>query len=394
MPITLRSARAGVLLIGLLLAGQALGWVQARFIHAAPISEERSQTAISLYIAGDFSVGDSGHSYELHNILYRQFTGFFGYPPADFDIVIRSGIDDARLVDTTVTLESGRHHWIILTGDGENEDFAIHMVNSELPAHDSGQHALRFIHTAPVAEGAPAGLLAIRDLDGQAFATGLADLGYGQASPDVLVPPGELQFAVHASGQAQPLLRPAPVHIEPGTQGTALLMIGDGHRQPLSILSVPGGELTMLTDEGEVPPVLDNSVLGWWDTANTAAGEGLLLQPMPDQQRLVGTIYTYAADGSGQQRWYVIESCRPDESGSDVCPDQAGFDGRQGQATVFAADGSSLGGDEPSTLSVVGWIELEFVNCDQGTAHLSLDDGSSVHWELARLTQTVPCSLE
>lgn len=390
-----RVTLVGLLLLSLTVTGDALSWAQARFVHAAPLAAERSETNISLYIAGDFSVGGFPHSYQLQNIVYRNYTNFFGYPAADFDIVIRSGSNGSKLVDTTITMESGHAHWIIFTGDGQHRDFDIQVVRAVLPAWDSGQHALRFVHAAPVADNAPAASLAIRDVDGGLFAPDLDGLVYGQISADVYIPPGEAQFVVHAGDLSGRLLRPVPMQFEALTQATALLVIGDEVNQPLSMLAVPGGELGMLElDEEDAGPEVDNSVLGWWDTANTAAGEGLLLQPLPDQQRLVGTIYTYADDDSGDQRWYVLESCRPFDSGTGDCPALAGFDGRLARATVFSTKGARLGGSQPSILDVAGWIELEFFDCDQGLAYMTLNDGSTVTWELQRLTRTVPCTLD
>ena len=396
MPASCRTCLALAVLATMVVCDQAGAWVQARFIHAAPISADRNQTAISLYIAGDFSVGGFPHSYELHNIVYRNYTNFFGYPAADFDIVIRSGTNGAKLVETTVSLESGYSHWIILTGNGEQQPFDIKLVRSTMPAWDSGQHLLRFVHTAPVPDDDSAAALSILDLAGAAFSPDLGSLTYGQASQDLLAPSSSLtRFVVHSASHQLALLQPEPFELNTLRQATALLVIGDQIHQPLSMLAVPGGELPMQEiDDGEDLAVVDNSVLGWWASTSSDAGEGLLLQPIPEQQRLVGTIYTYADDESGQQRWYVLESCQPDESGVGDCPPVAGFNGRLTTATVFATEGGRLGGSDPASVNAAGWIELEFIDCDQATAYMSLDNGSTVTWELQRLTRTVPCTLD
>jgi hypothetical protein len=380
----------------LLLTWAVPGWTltMARFVHAAPMAAERIDTSISLYIAGDFSANGFPHSYQLHDIQYRHFTNFFGYPAANFDVVIRKKIGGKKIIDTTIALESGFHNWIILTGDGDNQPFDLMVVRSQLPSWDSGDHALLFVHSAPVAPQAPGHKISIVDWQNTPFGQNLESLEYGQAA-EIIVPPGPSHFQINAAENGAALLKPAPIDLQALNQGTAVLLIGDGVNKPLSMLAVPGGELEMLEFEDPAVAVqVDNSVLGWWDTANSGAGEGLFLQPMPDQERLVGTIYTYADDDSGQQRWFVIESCRPFESGTGDCPQAAGFDGRLARATVFFADGARMGGSEPSTLTVAGWIEFEFFNCDQGLASMSLYDGSNVNWELQRLTRTVPCTLD
>ncbi len=387
-----RTVFTGLFIIGLMLSSDAWSWAQARFVHAAPLAAERSDTAISLYIAGDFSTAGVPHSYELHDIVYRNYTNFFGYPAADFDILIRSGVSGQVLVDTTITLESGFSHWIVLTGNGQQQPFDILVLRSQLPSWESGQHLLRYAHIAPVSEAAR---LSVFGHDGKAFSPELEQLSFGQSSGDVLVPVGQSRFSIHLDGQPGTILRPKPLTHDALDQATALLVIGDQINKPLSVMAVPGGELPMFEPGSGHPPVtIDNSVLGWWTSANTMAGEGLLLQPLPDQERLVGTIYTYANDDSGAQRWYVLESCHPHESGQGDCPAEAGFDGRRTRATVLSAEGARLAGDESATVSPVGWIELEFLSCNQAVANLTLDDGTFVAWELERLTKTVPCTLD
>jgi hypothetical protein len=384
-----------LLLLACSFSAQAHAWAQARFVHAAPISADSAQTAISLYIAGDFSSNDFPHSYELHNIRYRNYTSFFGYPAADFAVEIRSGVNGTRLVETTITLQSDHAHWIILTGDGEHQDYEIHLLSTVLPAWDSGQHALPILHAAPVPAGSRAETLALSLPSGEPLDPVQPELVYGQAAEDLRVEPGELQFVVHSPDQAVEPSQAMTLDLDPLDQGTAIVIIGDGSKQPVSLLAIPGGELALPALEDQAPAAgVDNSVLGWWDTPNTDAAEGLLLQPLPDEQRLVGTLYTYADDDSGAQRWYVLDSCRPDQGGSEMCPDQAGFDGRHARATLLAAEGARLGGSEPAELRVVGTLEVLFDDCTRGQAWLSLDDGATVHWELDRLTRTVDCSLD
>lgn len=169
------------------------------------------------------------------------------------------------------------------------------------------------------------------------------------------------------------LIDPLPAELPAGLDVT-LIAIGDGINQPLGVLALPVGQLDTRT------PV-DNSVNGWWQSAN-AAEEGFVVQPIPARNQLVGTIYTYAADGSGEQRWFTIDS------------GEGGFDGREAMATVYTATGASLAGEANADIEAVGTLAIEFLSCSEGVASVMLDDGSEATWTLERLVQTVPCTLD
>jgi hypothetical protein len=332
----------------------------ARFIHVAPLSETESGTAIEFFVNGQRAIS---------NMTYGTFTSFLPLNMGNLEISVRRSSDDSLLVTKTIALNSPGLHWIYLTGNGDSKSFELIHRDSTIPLIGGGD-VPTYLLNAAIVDGL--GPLLMTKADGSSAG----------ASPGGLQPVdfGQIQYILRQSGNRNykfttpdgrvNLIDLAPMQISvPFNDFNQLVIIGDGNHHPLSVLAIPGGLLDLLD------PV-DHSSLGWWDTPNTVAAEGLLIQPLPAQNRVVGTIYTYADDDSGAKAWYTFDGI---------------ISHRSATAEVFTTAGGSLGGDEPTTLESVGTLTLDFDDCHAGSAELSLETGTEVHWELARLTTEVEC---
>ncbi|MGB0513617.1 MAG: hypothetical protein ACPGJE_02110, partial [Wenzhouxiangellaceae bacterium] len=180
------------------------------------------------------------------------------------------------------------------------------------------------------------------------------------------------------------MIDPLPVTLPPDINVTAIA-IGDGVNQPLGILALPVGEL-------ETRDPVDLSATGWWGTTNSS-NEGLILQPIPAENRLVGTVYSYDPGGSGDPRWYTFDTCNP-AVGASGCPNPGGFDGFSATATVYEFTGGQFGDGSGVTGDVAGILAIELLDCDSGVASIELDSGDMLIWDLRKLIQTTDCSLD
>jgi hypothetical protein len=333
----------------------------ARFIHVAPLAETESGTAVEFFLNGQQAIS---------NMTYGTFTGFLPLNMGNLEISVRRSSDDSLLVTKSTVLDNSGSHWIYLLGNGDSRPFELRVFDTTVPFIGGGD-VPTYLLNAAIVDGL--GPLLLTKADGSSAGVspgGLLPVDFGQTQY-ILRQSGYRDYKFTTPDGRINRIDLAPMHLTPPpiTDFLQLVIIGDGNHHPLSVLSVPGGLLDLLD------PV-DHSSLGWWDTPNTAAAEGLLIHALPAQNRVVGTIYSYADDDSGAQAWYTFDGI---------------ISHRSAMTEVFASTGGRLGGDEPTTLEPVGTLALDFDDCHSGSAELSLETGTEVHWELARLTSEVEC---
>ena len=348
-------------LLFLFMAGAASAQY-ARFIHAAPLAQPESGSAVEFFINGQRAIS---------SMPYGAYTSFLPLDMGSMEISVRRSSDDSLMVTETISLNNTGSHWIYVFGDGDTRPFKLIHRDATIPWIGGGD-VPTYVWNAATIDGL--GPLLLTKSDGSS-----AGSSPGGLSP---VDFGEMQYILRQSGQRNYKftspdgranlidLAPMQLAVPPTIDIWQLLVIGDGHHYPLSVLAVPGGLLDL------VDPV-DHSSLGWWDTPNTEAAEGVLIHSLPAQNRIVGTIYSYADDDSGAQAWYTFDG---------------NISHRSVLAEVFASTGGRLGGDEPTTLEPVGTLAIDFENCHSGSAEFSLETGSEVQWDLTRLTAEVECS--
>lgn len=360
----------------LALTTSCLAWADARvqIVHAAPFADTLGGTSVTVTANG---------APVLEDFLFLDFTEYLTLPAGDYDLaVIPTGATDPAIT-ASVTLESGVDYTVIAVGDGVNQDLALWPLVDEVPILGDGELAIRVVHAAPFAADLAATEVSIRTAGGDVVA-GLVGVPYFAQSGFFAVPEGTYDLKVASNDGLVNLIDPLPADLPAGLAVT-LIAVGEGVNQPLGILALPVGPLETRT------PV-DNSVTGLW--GSTAGGnEGFSIHPIPAENRLVGTAYTYALDGSGAPLWVIFDSCSFDLE-LDECLTPGAFDGRHGTAAVYLYTGGAVQGTEPVQGEMIGFLDFEFTSCLRAKATLELEDGSSASWNLGRLTFTVPCTLD
>ncbi len=368
----------GLALVGLLAGGQVMAESRVQIVHAAPFAEALEETAVSVTANGETVLDD---------FRFGEFTDYLELPAGDYELAVTPAGAADPAITASVTLEPGSDYTVIATGDGINQDLELLALLDDAEAPGAGNLNLRIVHAAPFDASLEETEVSIRLASGE-IVGGLEAVAYGADSGFLEIPAGEYDLKVASPDGLQNLIDPLPVDLPEGIDIT-VVAIGNAQTQPLGLLALPVGELELRT------PV-DSSVFGQWSAESTAAREGLFLEPVPRQNRLVGTIYTYIDD---EPYWLTLDSCagpalNGEEEDDDLCPNPGGFDGRSATGNVHAFAGGTLGGDTGSVGDVAGTFEIDFEDCRNGNFAISLDDGPTVEWGLRKITRTLPCSLD
>lgn len=357
----------------LLMASMANAQVQIRVVHAAPFAPTNAGTSVTVTANGDAL---------LEDFRFLDFTEVLEIPAGEYDLaVVPTGADEPAIT-ASVTLEDGVSVTVLAIGDGVNQPLALWPLINDAGAPDQGNLNIRIVHAAPFAVDLAATEVSIRTAGGSVV-NGLVGVPYFAESGFFQIPAGIADLKVASNDGRTNLIDPLPVELPAGADVT-LIAVGDGVNQPLGILAVPVGPLETRT------PV-DNSANGWW---GVQGNQGLILQPIPAQNRLVGTVYTYDTDGSGQPRWFTLDTCNMTADDPGGCPTPGGFDGRQAMANVFEFTGGTFGGNQPANAALAGQIAIEILDCSNAIAALELESGADLTWHLQRLVNSVDCTLD
>ncbi len=343
-------------------------------VHAAPFADSLEGTSVTVSVNGDPV---------LQEFEFGEFTEYLDLPAGDYDLAVTpTGADDPA-IETSVSLESGSDYTVLAVGNGQTQPLELWALLDDAEAPADGDLNIRVVHAAPFAEDLEATEVSIRTAGGDVV-NDLTGVPYQVQSGFFAVPAGEYDLKVASSDGQTNLIDPLPATLPAGADVT-LVAIGDGINQPLGILAIPVGTLETRT------PV-DNSVNGWWESVE-GESEGFVLTPLPAQNRLLGTVYTYDLDGSGQPQWFTFDTCQA-EVGEEGCPVPGGFDGTSAVGSLYSFSGGLPGGGAPVDGQTIGTIALEFVDCDTAEAAVALEDGTELTWSLDRLTSSVPCTLD
>lgn len=376
MSLTTKGLFAGLVTVAgaFMLASAAQAEVRVQIVHAAPFADSLEGTSVTVTANG---------APVLENFLFKDFTDYLELPAGDYDLaVIPTGASEPAIT-ASVTLESGLDYTVLAVGDGVNQELALWpLVDTAEPAGD-GNLNIRVVHAAPFAADLDATEVSIRTAGGDVV-NDLVGVPYFAQSGFFAIPAAEYDLKVASNNGLTNFIDPLPVELPTGVNLT-VIAVGDGVNQPLGILALPVGEL-------ETRAPVDNSVAGKW-AATPLSNEGFIFEPIPAQNRLVGTAYTYDPAGSGAPLWVTFDTCM-NEVGAPGCMAPGGFDGTSAVATVYAFSGGEFGGSEPANGAVAGTVAIEFIDCITAVASLELTDGTTVTWDLNRLTQTVQCTLD
>ncbi len=334
--------------------------VRVQIVHAAPFADSLEGTSVTVTANGGTV---------LEDFQFKAFTDYLTLPAGDYDLaVIPTGATDPA-IDASVTLESGTDYTVIATGDGVNQPLTLWPLVDNVDAPATGNLNIRVVHAAPFADSSEATEVSIRTAGG-VVVNDLVGVPYFAQSGFFEIPAGNYDLKVASNDGETNFIDPVAADLPAGVNLT-VIAIGDGVNQPLGILALPVGELPV-----QLP--VDNSVTGWWASRDTER-EGFILQPIPAENRIVGTIYSWDPAGSGEQAWYTFDGTIAD---------------RTATAEVQAFAGGQFLGTDPIEGAVIGTVDFEFLACDNILATLTLDDGGEFVWDLARMTQTLPCALD
>lgn len=343
-------------------ASTVLADARVRVVHAAPFSDSLEGSAVTVTANGDVL---------LEDFRFGDFTDYVELPAGNYDLaVIPAGAEDPA-ISASVELADDADYTVLATGNSSTQDLALWPLVDDPMVPGDGDLNVRVVHAAPFASTPEATEVSIRLAAGD-IVNGLVGVPYFAESGYFALPAGTYDLKVSSNDGSVNFIDPLPAELPAGLDVT-VIAIGDGINQPLGILALPVGQLETRT------PV-DNSVNGWWQSTN-AAEEGLALLPIPQTNRLVGSVYTYAADGSGAQSWFTLDS------------GEGGFAGREAIGTLYTASGATLAGDESADIEEAGTFGIEFLSCSEAILTAMLDDGAEATWTLSRVVQTLDCSL-
>lgn len=348
-----------------------IGPVDVTIAHLAPFSPVIADTAVNVLVNG---------AEVLSGVSYKQFSDPLPLPAQgayQVDVVPVGSSDPAISVELQV--DGNRSYVAAAVGNGLTQPLDI--LVTEVPAIDGGDYALRVVHAAPFGATDAETAVSIRT-DGGAVVAGLAEVPYGAFSPSLSLPLGALDLKVASPNGATNLIDLPEVELPAGVRAT-VYAIGDGINQPLGILALPVGELPLET------PV-DFATNGHWSIVGQLS-EGLSLIPRPEENRLTGTWYSYAASG-GNQRWFFVDTCQS-EAGADGCAVPGAFDNQTAVMSVYTTEGGVFGGAVEPMLSRVGELTIDFGAdpCVSGDASYDIEGIGTGTFQIANLLPSPGC---
>ena len=370
LPLTLAAA-------GLLLMSQpAAAAARVAVAHFAPFASSIDDTAVDIYVNGAVA---------LEDVKFKQFTEYLDFEAGDYTIDVYLA-DTFGMADPAITgqfpLADGNDYTVFATGNASTQDLELVALLDNTTDPMAGNLNIRVVHTAPFAMDLAATEVSIRTAGGDVV-NNLVGVPYGGESGFFEIPAGNYDLKVASNDGSVNYIDPMPVDL-PADADVTVYAVGDGINQPLGIIAFPVGELMTRT------PV-DNRSNGMW-MIQEGSGTGFVFQPMPSQNRAVGTWYTY--DMEGNPTFLTFDSCDtvPDGMGGEECLTPGAFDGKMATTALYTSSGGGPGEDDMVETVKVGEIDLEILNCDEATATVRLDNAEPMMYTATQLTRPFPCT--
>ena len=343
-------------------------------LHLAPFAADIDDTAVNILVNGNPT---------FSNVKFTDFVDYVELAAGTYKIdIVPVGATDPAITGT-YTLADGVDYSVFAIGNGTTQPLALAALIDDNSAPMAGNVAVRVVHAAPFAADLAATEVSIRT-DGGDVVNNLVGVPYKVDSGFFEVPAGTYDLKIASNDGSVNYIDPLAAALPAGANVT-LYAIGDGINQPLGVLAFPVGVLP-------VQAPVDNSANGWWNILE-GSGQGFILQPMPSQNRLVGTWYTYDSDGN--PLFLTFDSCQEDTGadGSFECSTPGAFDGVTAEVALFL----STGGGSDDSLEVlterIGSIEFELSGCNDAMAIVTLTGEVPATYNGKRLTQPIPCTL-
>lgn len=339
--------------------------------HLAPFSDDLEQTSVTVALNGEVA---------LENVKFNMITDYIPLPAGEYKVdIIPTGATEPAITETYM-LQDNMDYTVFASGDVVNQPLALFAFGDDNSAPATGNVKVRVIHAAPFAETLAGTEVSIRTAGGDLVA-GLTGVPFGVGSDFLELPEGSYDLKVASNDGLTNYIDPLPVELTSGTIVT-LFAVGNGSLQPLGITASPGGPLAL-----RIP--VDDSVSGAFGLADDMGmplqGEGAALIPLPGQNRLVGTWYTYGTDGT--PTWFTFDSCLDDTMG---CSTPGGFDGMSALTTLYASTGETM--TDPQATVPVGTIQFDVIDCGLVMAEVTVGENPPADFELQRVTPSASCS--
>lgn len=358
----------------LLLSNSAFGAARVNVAHFAPFADTIDGTAVDIAVNGTVA---------LPNVKFKDFTA----EPVELDAgtytidVIPVGATEPAITGE-FTLTDDTDYFVYAVGNNTTQPLELRALVDTVDAPDAGNLNLRVVHAAPFAMDLAATEVSIRTAGG-AVVNGLVGVPYNVDSGFFQVPEGNYDLKVASNDGSVNYIDPLPADLPAGADVT-VFAVGDGVNQPLGIIAFPVGELDTRT------PV-DNRSNGMWEIIE-GSGTGFVLQPMPSQNRVVGTWYTYDMDGN--PTFLTFDSCL--EQGMDMgmftCSTPGAFDGTMATTSLYSSAGGGPNEDDEVVVTKVGEIDFEILGCEDAMATVRLDGADPVMYTAKQLTRPFPCT--
>lgn len=355
--------RKSIFLTTAMLCSQlALADARVTVAHFAPFAEDIADTSVSVALNGTVA---------LENVKFKDFTGYIPLQAGEYKVDIIPTGTSVVAITQTYMLEDGKDYTVYASGNGTLQPLELFALVDDNTPPATGNVKVRVVHTAPFAQTLEATEVSIRTAGGDLVA-GLQGVPYGISSGYLELPADTYDLKVASNNGQVNYIDPLPVTLPEGTIAT-LFAVGDIVTQDLAIIATPIAELPLRN------PV-DSSANGAF-ALDGFPNEGFFLVPLPAQNRLVGSWYTY--DSEGAPLWFTFDSCSADAEG---CSTPGAFDGMTAMTTLYQSTGGNMNMTVP-----VGTIEFNVVDC--GLVETTVTVGQSVtNYDGLRVTPSALCA--
>ncbi len=362
----LRKSFIGFGIVSLLCSPLALADARVTVAHFAPFAEDIDDTSVSVALNGEVA---------LEDVKFKDFTAYIDLQAGEYVVdIIPTGTTTVAMT-ATYMLEDGKDYTVYASGNGTLQPLELVALADDNTAPATGNVKVRVVHAAPFGPTAESTEVSIRTAGGDLVA-GLQGVPYGVSSGYLELPEGTYDLKVASNNGQVNYIDPLPVELSSGTIAT-LFAVGDIITQDLSIVATPIAELPLRD-------VVGDSTNGAY-MLDGMDGQGFWFTPIPSQNRVVGSWYTYNTDGSAT--WFTFDSCSPTEDGE--CTTPGAFDGMTAMTTLYASTGATEMGDMQMT-EPVGMIDFNVVDCSLIETVVSIGE-SVTSYDGIRLSPSASC---
>ena len=363
------SALSSIVLASLLLPSVADAAVRVQVGHFAPFAASREASAVTVRVNGadalqDFRYGDITPYVNLGNAGRYTIE------------VLPSGTSTVAII-ATLDLADG-DYTVLAIGNGTLRPLELLPLADDNAMTPAGSLRVRVVHAAPFSASEQDSEVSVRTDEG-GIVGGLAKVGYRAVSPYLTLPAASYDLKVAKPDNSRNLIDLAPLALPAGAMLT-VVATGDGVNQPLGFSAVPLGTLPI-----EDP--VDSSRSGHWKDPQ-AETQGFAFTPLPGQNRLFGTWYTFG--DAGEDLWLTLDSCGS-APGSTLCDRPGSFDNRRAVLTVYGVSGGTFRGAAAGQINVAGTATVEFSSCRRARVSYELGSGRSGSFDLDNLTPGEAC---